>query len=323
MAEAFLALSRIDQAEVLELARARSGRPAHLLEKDVWVVWALAALFDSPLAQHLTFKGGTSLSKAYKLIDRFSEDIDLSCDIRSLIPDLLARDAALPTTRSQANKWTKAVRERLPQWLATDVNPVLEAALAREHLQAGLEIGGADHASVLLHYPATTRGSGYVRPTLTLEFGGRATGEPRQPLQVNCDMDGLVEGVAFPSARPWVMDLARTFGKKPPRPTSTAHRRAYTANVTPAIGTTWPPSLAGQTSVPSSPTGWWPRRWPSTSPAFSPRKTLPATGWTTLPRPRARSGSRRKARPAMPWQRTMQPCWPTASWWATPLHLRS
>ena len=214
MAEAFLALSRIDQAEVLELARARSGRPAHLLEKDVWVVWALAALFDSPLAQHLTFKGGTSLSKAYKLIDRFSEDIDLSCDIRSLIPDLLARDAALPTTRSQANKWTKAVRERLPQWLATDVNPVLEAALAREHLQAGLEIGGADHASVLLHYPATTRGSGYVRPTLTLEFGGRATGEPRQPLQVNCDMDGLVEGVAFPSARPWVMGLARTFWEK-------------------------------------------------------------------------------------------------------------
>ena len=103
-----MALSRIDQAEVLELARARSGRPAHLLEKDVWVVWALAALFDSPLAQHLTFKGGTSLSKAYKLIDRFSEDIDLSCDIRSLIPDLLARDAALmhagqrvPLTRSE------------------------------------------------------------------------------------------------------------------------------------------------------------------------------------------------------------------------------
>ena len=48
--------------------------PTHLLEKDVWVVWTLGALFDSPLAADLTFKGGTSLSKAYKVINRFSED---------------------------------------------------------------------------------------------------------------------------------------------------------------------------------------------------------------------------------------------------------
>ena len=72
MAERFFALSTADQREVLEQARARTDRPTHLLEKDVWVVWALGALFDSPLAAHLTFKGGTSLSKAYKIIDRFS-----------------------------------------------------------------------------------------------------------------------------------------------------------------------------------------------------------------------------------------------------------
>ncbi|MDO8440547.1 MAG: nucleotidyl transferase AbiEii/AbiGii toxin family protein, partial [Polaromonas sp.] len=89
MAESFFALSRDDQREVLEQVRAKTDRPTHLLEKDVWVVWTLGALFDSPLTADLTFKGGTSLSKAYKVIDRFSEDIDLTYDIRRLIEDLI------------------------------------------------------------------------------------------------------------------------------------------------------------------------------------------------------------------------------------------
>jgi predicted nucleotidyltransferase component of viral defense system len=89
VAELWFELSRADQAEALEVAAARSGRPAHLLEKDVWVVWTLGALYSSPFAQALTFKGGTSLSKVYGVIQRFSEDIDLTLDIRELVPDLL------------------------------------------------------------------------------------------------------------------------------------------------------------------------------------------------------------------------------------------
>jgi predicted nucleotidyltransferase component of viral defense system len=85
-------------------ARAKTGRPTHLLEKDVWVVRTLGALFESPLAADLTFKGGTSLSKDYKLIDRFSEDIDLTYDIRKLIADLTggeeAAERALAWSRS-------------------------------------------------------------------------------------------------------------------------------------------------------------------------------------------------------------------------------
>ena len=80
MAESFFVLSRDDQREVLEQVRAKTDRPTHLLEKDVWVVWMPGALFDSPLTADLTFKGGTSLSKAYKVIDRFSEGIDLTYD---------------------------------------------------------------------------------------------------------------------------------------------------------------------------------------------------------------------------------------------------
>ena len=115
MLESYFSLSGKDQSELLDTAAARSGRPAHILEKDVWVVWALSVLFASPLASLLTFKGGTSLSKAYGAINRFSEDIDLTYDIRSLLADMVSDDEGIPPTPSQASKWTKAVRERLPQ----------------------------------------------------------------------------------------------------------------------------------------------------------------------------------------------------------------
>lgn len=150
-------------------------------------------MFSSPLASDLTFKGGTSLSKAYKIIDRFSEDIDLTYDIRKLIADLVDDDSALPGSRSQASKWTKAVRDRLPERIDAKVRPALVKALARDRLDLKLETGGADHEKLLLHYPAHKLGTGYVSPVVTLEFGGRATGEPHQVMQVSCDMDGHVD----------------------------------------------------------------------------------------------------------------------------------
>jgi predicted nucleotidyltransferase component of viral defense system len=75
MAERFLSLSREDRLEALGVAATRSGRPVHLLVKDIWVVWAVDGLFSSALGKHLVFKGGTSLSKAYHIIQRFCADL--------------------------------------------------------------------------------------------------------------------------------------------------------------------------------------------------------------------------------------------------------
>ncbi len=157
MAECFFDLSKADQREVLEHGRAETGRPAHLLEKDIWVVWTLGALFDSPLATDLTFKGGTSLSKVYKIIDRFSEDIDLTYDIRKLIPDLIGENGELPISRSQANKWTRAVRRRPPDWIAQNVQPMLQDALTREGLDARLEQGGQENDKLFCTIPLWLR----------------------------------------------------------------------------------------------------------------------------------------------------------------------
>src|ERR1700688_4840132 len=119
MAE-FLQLSSAEKLDALNAAADVSGIPPHLLEKDIWVVWSLRHLFTGPYAEHLVFKGGTSLSKAYGVIRRFSEDVDLTYDIRAIAGDLVGdSDIVLPASRSQEKKWSKEIRTRLAAWVST------------------------------------------------------------------------------------------------------------------------------------------------------------------------------------------------------------
>ena len=212
MADAFLHLPVADRCEALSFAADQSGRPAHLLEKDVWVVWALATLYASSLGEHLVFKGGTSLSKAYGVIRRFSEDVDLTYDIRAIAPDLVhGNGEALPKTRSEEKRWSSEVRKRLPDWVAGSAQPVIADALAAEALAAAIRTDGE---KLFIDYEATTAGSGYVAPSVMLEFGARSTGEPASLRDIACDASGLIEGVTFPTARPRVMHAERTFWEK-------------------------------------------------------------------------------------------------------------
>jgi len=214
MAEPWLGLSRQDQAEALEVAAARTGRPAHLLEKDIWVVWVLSAIYCSDLAKTLTFKGGTSLSKAFGIIDRFSEDVDLTYDIRELVPDLLRGGNPIPASASQEKRITSAVRGRLPVWIDETVKPVIQSALESAGLTASLTVAGKDNEKLMVDYPALKSGTGYAAASIQLEFGGRATGEPRVVHSISCDAAAAIDGVDFPTARPVTMAAERTFWEK-------------------------------------------------------------------------------------------------------------
>lgn len=213
MSEAFLALATEDRTEALSLAASESGRPAHLLEKDVMVVWALGVLASSPFDAHLVFKGGTSLSKAYGVIDRFSEDIDLTYDIREIAPDLIAKTkSGWPENNSQQKAWTKEIRARLDSWIADHVAPVFDAAIAADTLDAKVELPG--NGSLIIAYGALTAGTGYVLPRVLLEFGARATGEPAERRSIGCDAAPYLADLAFPAATPRVMLATRTFWEK-------------------------------------------------------------------------------------------------------------
>ena len=212
MADDWLRLSEEDRREVLSVAASASGRPPHLLEKDVWVVWTLGALFGAPLGERLVFKGGTSLSKVYGAIRRFSEDIDLTYDIRRLAPDLVGEAGdALPATRSEEKRWSSAVRARLPAWVKDEALPLVARRLEEDKVPARAV---AEKDKIFIEYEALASGSGYVAPRVMLEFGARSTGEPSAPHEVGCDAAPFVESVVFPTARPRVMRAERTFWEK-------------------------------------------------------------------------------------------------------------
>ena len=114
----------------IEQAAVRRNLSPVILEKDFWVCWLLGILFESEFAGSLVFKGGTSLSKVFGVIDRFSEDIDLS-----LSPAFLKLPEA-GTSRNQANKWMTKAEAACGAAVQNQIAPALEAAVAGDSWQA-------------------------------------------------------------------------------------------------------------------------------------------------------------------------------------------
>ena len=211
---AFQRLSAEDRRNALTVAQESSGHMAHLLEKDIWVVQTLRVLFDAPFGADLVFKGGTSLAKGYDVIRRFSEDVDVTYNIRAFAPDLTADagEEALPLTRSQERRWSKAIRDRLSTWVEERAQPIIERGLGYAgfgaRVQANAEKLYVNYESVLVE------DYGFIKPEVIVEFGARSTGEPYERLPVECDAAPFLRHLAFPAARPRIMLATRTFWEK-------------------------------------------------------------------------------------------------------------
>jgi hypothetical protein len=121
--DTFLKLTPADQLDAyLEVNRAM-GLDAASVEKDFWVCWTLRELFTAPgIGDHHTFKGGTSLSKAWKLIQRFSEDIDLIVN-----KEILGFGGDAAPDKAPCNKQRKARLEGLMDacrvWVQETLSP--------------------------------------------------------------------------------------------------------------------------------------------------------------------------------------------------------
>ena len=211
MAEDYLTLSRDDRREALGVVATESGRPVHLLEKDIWVVWAIDGLFSSEFGNHLVFKGGTSLSKAYGVIGRFSEDIDVTYDVRALIPELVGDSAPIPKSNSQAERWRAAIDQKLAAWLQDKALSVINM-----HVDVtGVDVKvTAEGTNIYINYDPLATGTGYVPPRVKVEFGARSTGEPFEERQITCDAAEHLPDLEFPAAKPRVMLPKRTFWEK-------------------------------------------------------------------------------------------------------------
>lgn len=188
----FLALPEDERRLYIEQAAIRQSLSPVILEKDFWVCWLLGILFESEFAASLVFKGGTSLSKVFGVIDRFSEDIDLS-----LSPAFLKLPEA-GMTRNQANKWMTKVEAACGAAVQNQMAPVLETAVAdvlgkRDPAWFEFLTDPITHSPVLLfHYPSTQpAGFEYLKRVVKLEFGSLTDQQP----------------VARHPVRPWVAEV--------------------------------------------------------------------------------------------------------------------
>jgi hypothetical protein len=175
----FLELSADDRRLYIEQGAVRRNVSPVVLEKDFWVCWLLGILFGSEFADSLVFKGGTSLSKVFGVIDRFSEDIDLS-----LSPEFLGLPEA-GTSRNQANKWMTRAEAACGEAVRARIMPALSAAVAgvlgegdRERFEFLLD--PQTHSPVLLfHYPSSQpAGFDYLKRSVKLEFGSLTDQQP-------------------------------------------------------------------------------------------------------------------------------------------------
>lgn len=157
-----------------ETAAALRVHPA-IAEKDFWVCWILDYLFhDSAWKAHLAFKGGTSLSKAFGLIERFSEDIDLVLDWRLLgyaeVEPLDARSA------TQQDLFGKEANRRAAGFLSDTMAPALQAELPAR-VAGALEVT-AQGENVLIRYPRAFALEA-IQPEIRLEIGPMAAWLPQ------------------------------------------------------------------------------------------------------------------------------------------------
>jgi Nucleotidyl transferase AbiEii toxin, Type IV TA system len=149
-----------ERAEVFEETAVQKGiGRAAIVEKDFWVCWTLAALFgpggpaDVTLADvpALLFKGGTSLSKVYGLIDRFSEDVDLTVDRRLLITDEERPEAAGVSTRERKRR-IDTVEQRCIAYVHDTLLPFLRSRRISGH-QLDVRIDATDAQTIWLAFP--------------------------------------------------------------------------------------------------------------------------------------------------------------------------
>jgi hypothetical protein len=181
----FLKLPPNERRVYFEQAGIQQNISPIVLEKDFWVCWLLGILFQTEFAKSLVFKGGTSLSKVYGVINRFSEDIDLS-----LAPSILELPQA-GRTRTQADKWMKAAEAACGRVIETVVMPVLEERTASvlgpadERWLTFLDATRASSPIVLFHYPtALPDGFSYLPRSVRLEFGSLTDQQPSGRYQV-------------------------------------------------------------------------------------------------------------------------------------------
>ena len=203
---------------------ARLDTTSQNVEKDFWVCWTLDALFHGLPngGPRLLFKGGTSLSKGFGLISRFSEDIDVT-----VFRDDLGAPASIAELEALSGKKRKArldgIRDACRTYINGPLREALTTILSDRLTAAGLSPNDArvepdeedpDGQTLLIWYPATTPRSDYVRAAIKIESGAKSALDPNRevPIKPYVDDDLPALDLTVPAVR--TVEPERTFWDK-------------------------------------------------------------------------------------------------------------
>lgn len=212
MPESFLALKPEDRKEILQTLSPKIGLSPAVLEKDVWVCWALQHLFAMPGAIPMAFKGGTSLSKIFNAIKRFSEDIDVTLDYRVLVEN--ANPFKEGISRSQRDKIDDALRDAVSEYTHNKILPHFNRIITDQFGAGGYRLELNEKRDELGIYYEPLFASANILDHIRIEFGGRNAIEPSAVHKVVPYIAAELPALLLPEASVQVLAGARTFWEK-------------------------------------------------------------------------------------------------------------
>ena len=188
----FLSIPDSDKKVIYQQLSDESKIPPFAVEKDWWVVQVLSAIFEMNVGKHLVFKGGTSLSKAWNLISRFSEDVDLAIDPKFLGFEGELKKKDITALRKAANQYiSDTFYQELIQRMAEKgfANVTWDIINTKESDQ--------DPKIILLYYPNVIESVGYIQPKVQIEIGCRSLREPLKLAEFNTLIDEYYPQASF------------------------------------------------------------------------------------------------------------------------------
>ena len=179
------------KADIFRDAGEKTNLPAYAVEKDWWVVQTLSILFEMEIGKHMVFKGGTSLSKAWGLIERFSEDIDLAVDRRFYGFEGNLQKRQRTNLRKKANTYITEV-----------LYPELSFRFKDKGVDVRLELeeittSDQDPIIIFVNYPTIIQSPDYIQPRVQVELGCRSLIEPFSIRTFNSFLDESYPDASF------------------------------------------------------------------------------------------------------------------------------
>jgi len=211
----FLQLPENEKIELINQMHEETKLPQVIIEKDLWVTAVLRALFALPYAKNLSFKGGTSLSKCWNLIERFSEDVDIAIN-REFFGFLGDTFTIKQISKNLRKATCKFIRNELQFDLARQMEiDGVPADLFSVRMNITL-VTTIDPEKVFVEYKSVFNASPYIKNVVILEIGGRSMKEPLQKVEIQSFIDKHFSQATF-AEKPFEINVVvpeRTFWEK-------------------------------------------------------------------------------------------------------------